>query len=186
MNSITKNSDIQKKSLFSNTGKTFFAAVAAMGLAATTPAFAHDDDHDSISFGSVHFDIDEDLLPQIVELDADEIEDLRVELADAREDISDAIADVDEAREDTKGIPGAGVIVKIAMSFAARVADETVSEVFGELRSELSVAETELKNTSDDYSAQEYQETLGAIKMMKSELTSIDHALEDLFEAMRG
>ena len=73
----------------------FASATAAMMLAVATPAAA-DIQFNDISIGGVEFDDDEDLLTQLIELDADDIDELREEFAEAREDIADAVLDIEE------------------------------------------------------------------------------------------
>lgn len=89
--------------------RTYIAGAAALALAAFAPlsgASAHD--------VHLHFNDHEDLLEQLIELDADGIEDLRDDFADAREDIADAIIDVEEAKEEVKEVPLGDMIATIA------------------------------------------------------------------------
>ena len=88
---------------------TIMAGAAALSLGLLAPmggASAH-------SF-HLSFDDHEDLLEQLIELDADGIDDLRDELVEARAEIGEAIYEIQEAKEEVKGVPFGGMIARIA------------------------------------------------------------------------
>lgn len=127
---------------------------------------------------------DGDLLKQLIEMDADDIEDMRADFAEARADIKEAIGDIAEARKDVKGVPGGGVILKIAFATARSSASVAIDEALAEARKEVSRAERELKTA--DVSANERAETGVAISTLREELDSLEAALEELIEALRA
>ncbi len=127
---------------------------------------------------------DGDLLKQLIEMDADDIEDMRADFAEARADIKEAIGDIAEARKDVKGVPGGGVILKIAFATARSSASVAIDEALAEARKEVSRAERELKTA--DVSADERAETGVAISTLREELDSLEAALEELIEALRA
>ena len=124
-----------------------------------------------------------DLLEQLIAMDAEDIEDMRSEFAEARADIKEAIGDIDEARADVKGVPGGGVILKIAFATARSSASIAIDEALADARREISRAERDLK--SADVSADERAETAIAISTLREELDSLQAALEELIEALR-
>lgn len=131
----------------------------------------------------IDFGEDGDLLEQLIEMDAADIEEMRAEFAEARADIKEAIGDIDEARTDVKGVPGGGVILKIAFATARSSASIAIDEALAEARKEVSRAERDLKTA--DVSADERAETGVAISTLREELDSLEAALEELIEALR-
>lgn len=132
----------------------------------------------------INFGKDGDLLKQLIEMDAADIEEMRAEFAEARADIKEAIGDIDEARDDVKGVPGGGVILKIAFATARSSASLAIDEALAEARKEIGRAERDLK--SADVSADERDETEVAISTLREELDSLQVALEELIEALRA
>ncbi len=127
---------------------------------------------------------DGDLLTQLIEMDAGDIEEMRAEFAEARADIKEAIGDIEEARKDVKGVPGGGVILKIAFATARSSASVAIDEALAEAREEVTRAERDLKTA--DVSADERAETQRAISTLREELDSLQGALEELIEALRA
>lgn len=158
----------------------FIASAAALTVSVATPASAH------IEFGHLHFDDDEDVLQQLIDLDADDIDELREEFADARVEIREAISEIDEAREEVEGVPGGKTILKTALSAASAIVSKATSEAFEEVRAELADAESELAGMETELSAEEYAETQMAIDVIRTELVEIEVALDELLQAMRA
>lgn len=125
-----------------------------------------------------------ELLEQLIEMDAADIEDMRAEFAEARADIREAIADIDEARSDVKGVPGGGVILKIAFATARTSVSVAVDEALGEARREIDRAASDLRKM--DVSADERAETEGAILTLREELDQLQDALEELMDALKA
>ena len=157
--------------------KLAIAGIAAGSLAFAAPAYAKDRNI-NINIG------DEDLLEELIELDAEGIDELREEFADAREDIADAIADIEEAREDVKDAPGAKMVLKVAFASARVVSSAAINEALREVRSAIDDAEVELKTA--DVSDEERVETQGAIDMLRTELDSLEASLDELVDALRA
>lgn len=159
--------------------KSTLAGTAALAFASFAPmtASAH-------SF-SLSIDDHEDLLEQLIELDADEIEDLREDLVDARADIAEAIGDIEEAKEEVRDAPFGGIVAKIAFRAASATVSEAVTEALSEARVELGKAEDELEVRRTDLGEAEYTETKGAITMIHEELGNIEDALVDLLSALK-
>ena len=135
---------------------------------------------------TIDFDFDdhEDLLEQLIELDAEDINDLRDDFADARADIAEAVVDVEEARAEIESENGLGrAIAKIAFGFASTTVDVSVNAAFGKLQTELDLAEKELGVRRTDLGEAEFKETQGAITMIRTEISAIESALEDLTQA---
>ena len=155
--------------------------VAALGLAFTGPAYAkhHDHDHDL----NIHIGKDKDLLPQLIEMDADDIADMKEEFADARADIDDAINDIAEAKEEAKSAPGGAFFMKIAFAAARSATDTAITTALDKVFDALDRAQTDLKTA--DVSADERVETQLAIDTMRSELKSLRVKLDELVDAMR-
>ncbi|HNR77141.1 MAG TPA: hypothetical protein PKM48_08415 [Parvularculaceae bacterium] len=162
----------------SSLAKLAIAGIAAGSLAFAAPAYAKDRNV-NINIGG-----EGDLLEQLIELDADGIEELRAEIADARDEIADAIADIEEAREDVKDAPGARMILKVAFASARVVTSTAVDEALREVRTEIDRAERDLKTA--DVSDEEKVETQGAIDMLRAELDALELSLEDLVDALRA
>lgn len=127
---------------------------------------------------------DGDLLQDLIEMDAADIEEMRNDFAEARADIKEAIGDIDEARDEVKGVPGGGVILKIAFATARSSASIAIDEALAEARKEIARAERDLKTA--DISAEERAETGLAISTLREELDTLQVALEDLIEALRA
>ena len=159
-------------------------AAIAVAAPAATPAFAHDRDGSTIIVNGVNFS-DDDFLQDLIDLDADDIADLRDEFADAREEVLDAIQDIEEAREDVKGVPGGGVILKIAFGVASKTVSAATSEAFDEVRDALSEAEDELQDKREEVGEDEYDETSKAISVIRAGIADIEGALAELTAAMR-
>jgi DNA repair exonuclease SbcCD ATPase subunit len=163
------------KSAAARFGGFFIAGAAAMGLALATPAAAHTH---VLNFGD-----DEDLLEKLIEMDAEDIQDMREEFADAREDIKDAIGDVEEAREEARQAPGGGAIVKIAFTAARAATSGAVKTALSEVRDAVDDAEHDLA-AMNDISDEERVETQQAIDVLREELASLEVALEELLDAL--
>lgn len=174
MNSMT-NSGICK-SATARFGGFLIAGAAAMGLAFATPAAAH---AHVLSFGA------EDLLEKLIEMDADDIQEMRDEFAEARDDIKDAIGDVEEAREEASQAPGGGAIIKTAFTAARAATSGAVKTALSDVRDAVDAAERELAEMTD-ISNDERTETLEAIDVLREELVSLEVALEELVDAMRA
>ncbi len=157
------------------------AAAFAVAIAAPTTAAAYDS---NISFDGFSLNDDEDLLEQLIELDADDIEELREEMADARAEIRDAIVEIEEAREEVKSAPGGAVIMKVALTTASAVVKTTTGRAFKKVRKELARAERELIDGKDNLSAEEFAETQLAIDVILEELAAIQASLTELTDAM--
>ncbi|NOX82242.1 MAG: hypothetical protein GXP06_04500 [Alphaproteobacteria bacterium] len=159
------------------------AAAFTVAIAAPTTALAHDA---NISFDGFSFNDDEDLLEQLIALDADDIEELREEMADARVDIRDAIAEIEEAREEVKSAPGGAVIMKVALTTASAVVETTTSRAFKKVKRELARVERELADTRESVGEAEFAETTLAIDMIREELAAIQTSLAELTDAMKA
>ena len=159
------------------------AAVFAVSVAAPGAANAHGD---NISFNGLNFGDDEALLEQLIELDADDIDEIRVEMADAREDIADAIIEIEDAREEVREAPGGAVIMKIALGTASKVVTRTTDKVFEEITNDLDDAASELETVRVEIGDAEYNETKLAISVIREELAQLGAALDELTDAMRA
>ncbi|MEZ5893204.1 MAG: hypothetical protein R3C58_08695 [Parvularculaceae bacterium] len=166
--------------------KPFAAAGAAAALVFAAPAAsAHDFGDLNISLNDLDFD-DEDLLPKLVEMDREDIADLRADMAEARKDIKEAIADVEKARKEAAATPETRTIVAAALAAAAVSVEEATGEVFEKVRAELARAETELNDTKANYSAEEYAETKDVIAAIREELSGLEVALGELITALNA
>ena len=153
--------------------------VAALGLAFAGPAYAKHHDHDL----NIHIGKDKDLLPQLIEMDADDIADMKEEFADARADIDDAINDIAEAKEEARSAPGGAFFMKIAFAAARSATGTAITTALDKVFDALDRAQTDLKTA--DVSADERVETQLAIDTMRSELKSLRVKLDELVDAMR-
>lgn len=156
-----------------------FALAGVMLVASAAVAAERKDREVVIDIGK-----DGDLLEQLIEMDASDIEEMRAEFAEARADIKEAIADIDDARAEVKGVPGGGVILKIAFATARSGASVAIDEAMADARKEVVRAERELK--SADLDAAERAETEVALSTLREELDSLQAALEELIEALRA
>ena len=161
------------------------SGAAALGLAFAAPAAASD--FGNISFNGINVDINsEDFLQRLIDMDAEDIAELRAEMADARADIKDAIADIDEAREEASQTPEAKAIFAAALAAASSSVSSATDDVFDEVRTALDRAETELNDGKIAISAEEDAETRMVIATLREELTSIETALGELVAAMKA
>lgn len=156
------------------------AALAAAVLVSTAAVAGDRKDRELV----INFGKEGALLEQLIEMDAADIEDMRTEFAEARADIRDAIADIAEARSDVEGVPGGGVILKIAFAAARSSASVAVDEALTEARREIDRAARDLKTM--DVSPNERMETERAISTLREELDSLQAALEELMDALRA
>ncbi len=159
------------------------AAVFTFAAAAPTAAIAHDS---AISFDGFSFDDDKDLLEQLIELDADDIDELREEMAEAREEIADAILEIEEAREEARGAPGGGAIINVALNTASAVVTRTTNKAFKEVEKELARAERELADARETVGEAEFAETTMAISVIREEIEEIKVSLSELTAAMKA
>jgi len=127
---------------------------------------------------------DGDLLTQLIEMDAADIEELRTEFAEARAEIKEAIVEIADARKDVKAVPGGSVILKIAFATARSSATAAIDEALAEVRGEIARAERDLK--AMEVSAEERLETTEAISVLRSEIDSLEAALQDLIAALKA
>ena len=164
------------------------ALVGAAGLGfvgmSIAPVQARDWGH--VSIGGLKIEDSEKFFDALVDLDADEIAEIRDDMKDAKSDIADAIDDVNEAREEVKDIPAGGAIFRLAVSAAAATVDITGKTVFKDLRIALDGAEKRLVEARSDVGEAEYEETLGAITDFRKGATEIEASLDELLEAMRS
>ncbi len=165
--------------------KLFMIGAAIFAFAVAAPAAANARSA-NISIDGLDFGDDEDLLEQLIELDADDIEDLRDEMADAREDIADAILEIEDAREEVKEAPGGAVMMKIALGAASTVVTKATNKVFDEVKASLNEAADELETVRDEIGDAEYRETKMAIFVIREELAKLEAALAELTDAMRA
>ncbi len=159
------------------------AAAFAFAIAAPTTAAAYDA---NISFDGFSLNDDEDLLEQLIELDADDIAELREEMAEARAEIRDAVAEIEEAREEVKSAPGGAVIMKVALKTASTVVTTTANRVFKKVARELDRVERELADTRESVGEAEFAETTLLISVIREEMEEIKAALVELTDAMRA
>lgn len=162
-----------------------FFPIAAIALASAmlvSPAAAASGKGDRevvIDFGE-----DGNLLEKLIEMDADEIADMRAEFAKARAEIREAIGEVGDARDEVNGVPGGRVVLKIAFATARSAASMAIDEALAEARAEVGRAEREL--TTVDVSAAERTETAGALSILGEELDALEAALQELIVALRA
>ena len=164
-------------------GKLGLAAMASFAIV-TAPMSAHAHDR-HISINGIDFG-DDDLLEQLIDLDASDIDEIQEEMADARDEIAEAIIEIQEAREEVKAAPGGAVIMKVALGTASVVVTRTTKKAFGKIRSDLNEASDELETVKSDVGNEEYTETKRAISVIRSELSELEVSLEKLTAAMRG
>ena len=123
-----------------------------------------------------------DLLEELIALDAKGIADMQADFADARREVDEAVGEVTKAREETRGVPFARFIVRMAFASAAEATTEASREGFAEAHSELARAETDLRVAK--VSPEERTETQGAINMIRGELSLLEASLERLSKAL--
>ncbi len=159
------------------------AAIFAVAIAAPTTAAAYDA---NVSFDGFSLNEDEDLLEQLIALDADDIEELREEMAEARAEIRDAIAEIEEARQEVQSAPGGAAIMKVALTTASAVVKTTTSRAFKKVKRALARAEDELADMRESVGEAEFAETTLAIDVIREELAAIQASLTELTDAMKA
>lgn len=127
---------------------------------------------------------DGELLDNLVALDAEDIVKMRKEMSDARAEIKGAMDDIDDARAELAGVPGGDLVLSVALNAARGAAESVVSDVMTKVRTEISVAESELEKT--DYSAQEKEETRTAIAALREEMTALELTLAEFVAALKS
>ncbi len=166
-----------------NTAKTLIiSGAAALGLAFAAPA-AMAGDFVNISFDDLDFG-EEDFLQKLIEMDADDIADMRAEMADARAEIRDAIGEIEDARAEAEANPETRSVIEAALAAASAAVTSATNSAFEKVRAELDEAEIELATT--DVSAEEMTETQGAIAAVREELAGIEAAVGELVAAMKA
>ena len=158
------------------------SGAAAIGLAFAAPAALANDFID-ISLEDLDFG-DEDFLQQLIDMDADDIANMRAEMAEARAEIREAIGEVEAARAEAAANPETKPVVIAALEAASAAVVTATKTVFEEIRTELDDAETDL--AAADISAEEMSETKAAIAALREELAGIEDALGELVAAMRA
>ncbi|WP_133162196.1 hypothetical protein [Hyphococcus luteus] len=165
------------------------AGAAALGLAVAAPAaLAGNFTDKAVSFDGVNLNIndDEDLLQTLIDMDAEDIADLREEMADARADIKDAIGDVEEARREAKEDPKTAGFVDIAFAAASASVESSTRGVFDNVYAALDRAESNLDAGKVEVSDAEFEETSEAIAVIREELAGVEAALDELLAAMKS
>lgn len=159
------------------------ASAAMIVSTAVIPTTADAHDISISSHGLTFGDKDNDLLQQLIDLDADEIEDLRQELVDARSDIEESIDDIADARTETREGGGAKAILDIAFNFASSTVSASSEKAFKEAKSEIDHAARQLDEMKTKISSEEYEETKYAIDMLRTELAELEKMLGQLADA---
>ena len=175
-----------RKNILKPLGAFVAAGAAFIALSTAAPAFAASD---GITISGLHLnfgDDGEDLLEQLIALDADDIQDIREEMADALEEIDDAMDEIEDARAEAKATPGGGAILKIAFGAASMALTESVDAVFDEVRAELDLAARRLLEMKSTLSAEEFAETQEAISVIRTGLADIEAALDELVASMKA
>lgn len=139
----------------------------------------------SADAGQYHFGSADDLLDDLIEMDAGEIKSLQSDLEEARADIREAISDIAEAREEVKDAPVGGAIVNVAFKVAQVAVDRATGVAINKARATLDDAEALLGARRAEIGDDEFFETSGAIDMVRSELIELEYALEALAKAFR-
>jgi len=150
------------------------AGALSIGFAGTASAKSY----------NLNFDDHEDILEQLIALDADGIDGLQEEFSDARDDIADALDDIAEAKEEIREIPFGGFIAKIAFNVASATVSSATNAAFDEVLGELDLAEEELDNRRQELGEAEYKETGGAIDMVRREISALEKELDKLANAL--
>lgn len=153
------------------------AATIALIVAALVPTPA--------DAGRLHIDNADELLDELIEMDAGDIEDLQADLVEARADIEEAVSDIAEAKEDVRESAMGAAIANVAFNVAQVAVDRATGMAVNKARKALNEAEVLLNARRDSLGEAEYQETRGAISMIRNELTDIESALEALAKALR-
>ncbi len=153
------------------------AALAALTVAAFLPTDA--------SAGRYHIDDPDDLVEELINMDANDIADLRDDLIDARADIREAIEEVADAKEDVKEAPGGEAISRVAFRVASAAVSRATGAALAEARDTLDDAELILAERRSDIGDAEFAETQGAIDMIRTELGEIESVLDELLAALR-
>ena len=100
--------------------------------------------------------------------------------------IKEAIVEVAQAKEEVRGVPGGAAIVKVAFAAASAAVSSSANGALNDVLVQLDRAESELEVAKSDLSAEEYDETRGAISMLRKEIAKLEDTLADLTAAMRG
>lgn len=173
-------------SLIKNAKAMIITGAAAFGLVLAAPA-AHAGSFGDLSFNGVDFDIDsEDFLQNLIDMDAEDIAEMRADMAEARSDIKDAISEIEQARKDAGENPEAKKAVMAAMAAASDSVMDSAKEVFSKVRAALDKAETDLVSGKIEVSAEEIDETKLVIATLREELGGIEVALGELAAALKA
>lgn len=162
------------------------SGAAALGLAFAAPAASAVEIGD-ISFNDFNFDINsDDFLQNLIDMDAEDIAELRAEMADARAEIKDAIAEIEEARKEAGDQPEAKAVLAAALQAASASIIESTDGVFKQVHDALDRAESELVSGKVEVSAEEVTETKLVIAALREELGGVQAALGELAAAMKA
>ena len=162
------------------------AAAFALFAIAPAPALAGDLSNLSVEFNDLDLDINkENFLQQLIEMDADDIAELRADLADARKDVLDAIAEVKEARLEARKDPQTAGFIDIAFAAASVSVENSTYGVFNDIYDMIDSAEADLKAGKADVGAAERRETQEAITVLREGLDGVQDALGELLAAMK-
>ncbi len=134
--------------------------------------------------GRYHIGDADELLDELIEMDARDIEELQKDLVEARADIKEAIGDIEEAREDVKDAPAGEAIAKVAFKIARVAVDRATGKAIDKARDTLDEVETMLGERRAEIGEAEFRETRDAIEMIRRELIEIEYALDDLTTAL--
>lgn len=135
-------------------------------------------------FDIVGFGDRDDILEKLIALDANDIEELRSDFREAQNGIADAINNIADAKEEVRDVPFGGLIAKIAFNAASATVTNATQAAFGDLLEELDMAEIELDTNRTSLGEEEYLETIGAINMIRTEISSIEEAIDELVDAL--
>jgi chromosome segregation ATPase len=173
-------------SLFTSAKTVLITGAAALTFAVAAPA-ASAHDFDNISINGFNFDFDsEDLLQSLIEMDAEDIAEMRADLAEARVEIRDAIGEIADARAEADKNEELKPIILAALAEASKEVEGSVGEAFAEVRTELDRAESELSDLRSSLDEAEFNETKDLIAFLRSELVEFEVAVGELVAAMKA
>lgn len=153
-------------------GATIALIIAAL---APTPADAR----------NFHIGDADELLDELIEMDASDIAELQADLVEARDDIEEAISEIAEAKEEVKDTVIGAAIANAAFNVAQVAVDRATGMAITKARKALDEAEAMLSDRRDDLGDAEFHETRGAIDMIRSELIELEYSLDALSAALR-
>ena len=136
--------------------------------------------------GSIDFDNPDRMLDLLIDMDARDISNLQKDLRDVRIEIVEAIDEIEAVKVEEFDEPGMRTIARVAVKSASAAVSNGTRDVLRQAYGTLDQTTRLLDERRSDIDEAEFNETSGALSMIRGELGQIEVALSDLVAAINS